>query len=243
MRDNNFCTGHRTPTSNQRPYVLRRVRNLSDAVVLERRHLGRAQDGLIFHQSTRYDQRGFGEPITGIEKVWAESAGCKDRSKPFQGVRTHWLGTVVRHLPIAEVQTVALFRGNLASAHFVREIRASADSGFVARNSLKPPQRPLKKGLRGHENAPTSSIQRLDDSVGESHVMENRQPCYGDSVRCNPESLADVSRVLEKVPMTDHYAPGYSGGARSILDQGQSVASRPRVSPGLRRTADNLVGS
>src|ERR1039457_1012752 len=178
MDDNDFCVRHRATTSDPSADVQLRVGGLHDAIVFKRRLLGRAQDGLSFYDSTRYDQRGFGEPIAGIEEVWAEATRCEGRGKPFQGVRTDWLGTVVCHLPIAEVERAALLRRNLASAHFVREIRASTDGGFVARNSLKPPRRPLKKGLRGHENAPTSWVDRLDNSIGKSHVMKHWQPCH-----------------------------------------------------------------
>src|SRR5208282_1605451 len=174
MDDNDFCVRHRATTSHPCADVRLLVGGLHDAVVFKRLHLGRAQDRLIFYDSTRYDQRGFGEPITRIEEVWAEATRCEGRGKPFQGVRTDWLGAVVRHLPIAQVERAALLRRNLASAHFVREIRASTDSSLVARNSLKPPHRPLKKGLRGHENAPASFVHRLDNSIGKSHVMENR---------------------------------------------------------------------
>src|ERR1039458_8594245 len=87
MGDNNLRVRHRATTSNQCADVLRGVRGLRDAVVFESRHLGRAQHGLIFDDSARYDQGGFGEPITGIGEVWVEATRCKGRSKPFQGVR------------------------------------------------------------------------------------------------------------------------------------------------------------
>src|SRR4029077_13159109 len=140
----------------------------------KRYHLGCAQDGLILHKSTRNNQSGFGKSITGIEEVWLETTGCKGRGKPFQSVRADRLSTVVRHLPTAEVDRAALLGSNLANAHFIREIGASTNCGFVMRNSLKPAHWPLKIGLRRHEHAPASSIQRLDNSVGKPHVMKNR---------------------------------------------------------------------
>src|ERR1039458_10669027 len=101
MNDNDFCVRQRATTSNPCTDVRLLVGGLHDAVVFKRRLLGRAQDGLIFYDSTRYDQRGFGEPITGIEEVWAEATRCEGRGKPFQSVRTDWLGPVVCHIPNA----------------------------------------------------------------------------------------------------------------------------------------------
>jgi hypothetical protein len=75
---------------------------------------------------------------------------------------------------MAEIELATLFGSNFASTHFISEIGTSTDTGLVMRNSLKPSYRPLKKRLRGHENAPISSlIYGLDNSVGKSHIVEN----------------------------------------------------------------------
>src|ERR1700687_6147283 len=111
------------------------------------------------------------------------------------------------------------------------------------RNSLKPAHRPLKERLRSHQNTMTSPHQRLDDSVGKTHVMKDRQPCHGYRVRRDLESIADMRGVMNEVRVTHHYTSRGRGGARGILEQSQAVAARGRVVPLLGRITGNNVAS
>ena len=149
-------------TSDQCPHILLLVGGLHDAVLFKRCHLCRAEHGLIFQKPAGNHQRGFGESITRIEEARAETTGGKGRRKPFHGVRADWLRAVVSHIPTAEVESFTLLRSNPASAQFIGEIGAAADGGFVARNGLEPPHRPLRKDCGGIRITRTS----LDTPVG-----------------------------------------------------------------------------
>ena len=111
-----------------------------------------------------------------MEGAGAETTRGKGRRKPFHGVGADWLCAVVSHIPTAEVESFTLFGSNSAGAQFIGEIGAAANRGFVARNGLEPPYRLHEKGYWRHQVTRTSLVQRLDDPIGKSHVVEGRQP-------------------------------------------------------------------
>src|SRR5271169_2945772 len=106
-----------------------------------------------------------------MEGAGPETARGKGCRKPIHGVGADWLGAVVSHIPIAEIESFTLFWGNSTGAQFIREIGAAANRGFVARNGLEPPYRPHEKGYRRHQVTRPSLVYRLDNPVGKSHVV------------------------------------------------------------------------
>src|SRR3984893_14029944 len=177
-----------------------------------------------------------------MEGAGPETTRGESRHKPFHGVGADWLCAVVSHIPTGEVESSTLFGSNSARAQFIREIGAAANRGFVARNGLEPPYRPHKKGCWRHQVTWTSLVHRLDNPIGQSHVVEGRQPGDGDTVPDEREDAVNISRIVEEVPVTERDAPRFRGGAGRVLEQRQGVAGHGRVSPFLRQAASNLVG-
>src|ERR1700693_1950889 len=116
-----------------------------------------------------------------MQGAGAESAGAQRRAKPFHRIGANRLRAVVSHVPTAEVERFTLFRRNSTGAQFIREIGASAARSLAARKGLEPPYRSHEKGNWRHQVTRTSVVHRLDDPIGEAHVMKGPSPAHGET--------------------------------------------------------------
>src|ERR1700682_6033618 len=174
MNDDNPGIGRGGGTANEGPHILLLAGDLREAVLFKSRRLNRIEARLTFQSAAGHHEGGFGESVAGIQEAWTETISCKGRSKPFQSVRTDWLGAIIGCVPAAEIEIFAPLRSNFAGAQLVGEIGTSTDGAVVSRNCPEPPHRPLKKGLGRQKKTWTSYIHRLDDSISKSHIMKDR---------------------------------------------------------------------
>jgi hypothetical protein len=189
-----------------------------------------------------HEEGGLRQAVAGIKDLAAEAAGAEHDDKPLQGVGPHGLGAVEGHVPRRQVEPGPLLLGDLAGAELVGEVGAAAGRSAIARDGLKPPQRPLKEGHGRHEDATGTEVERLEHAAHEPHVMVERQPAHDDRRLGLAEGAADHLLVVDEVAVADHDAFGGRSGARGVLEAGDVLAGNTRVLPFGLEAGGEVVG-
>src|SRR4051794_38060140 len=111
--------------------------------------------------SARNQQGCFRHAVGREDRVSPEAVAGEGRDETIDGFGMHWLGTVERDLPAGEIDVLHLVGAIPADAVIIAEVRTAADLGSIIMDCAQPVQGPLREGVRGHQYAERSDIERL----------------------------------------------------------------------------------
>ena len=179
--------------------------------------------GLGVEVAAGHEEGGLGQAVAGVEGPGLESAGCEAFGEPCQGCGPHRLGAAEGHLPARQVEPRELLGADLAATQLVGEVGTAAGGGAVARDGLEPAHRPPQEGHGCHEDRRGARVEGFEHIADQPHVVEQRQPADDDRALRHAEGPADHLQVVEQIAVRDHHPFGLGGGARGVLQVGESL--------------------
>ena len=173
----------------------------------------------------------FRQPISRIKCAPAKAAWSKLFCKLLYRSGMDRFRAVVNNFPTAQIQPVTLIWRNLCGTQLVSKIGPSRVRYPVPRDCIQPAERLLQKSRWRHEIAGNSRIERLDNSVNQSHVMEMRKPAQRNTFWSMRKPFRYVRGVVQHVGVRDHHSSGGSSRARCVLQVGQVIFCEEEFPP------------
>src|SRR5437660_2803387 len=97
-----------------------------------------------------HHKRCFSKAIPNHKRIGVKTVGLKSSTEILQCLATDRFSTINGHLPRTQIKLCTHQGADSAYTEFVGKVGSATYRSLVVRDSLKPAQRVLKKGGRGH---------------------------------------------------------------------------------------------